>query len=81
MMLCAFREGLDRSFDRLVTLLQQSDATTIVGLSVTPSDPILQYSAVTGNATSDVTFSLAVRHYAAVEAPRQNRVQTRDEME
>lgn len=42
MMLCAFRQELDRSFDRLVTLLEQSDATTIVDLSVTPYDPILR---------------------------------------
>lgn len=42
MMLCVFQQGLDRSFDILVTLLEQSDATTIVDLSVTPYDPNLR---------------------------------------
>ena len=59
MMLCAFRRGLDRSFDRLVTLLEQSDATTIVHLPVTPYHPILRPSGVTRNAIMVVTFSLA----------------------
>lgn len=59
MMLCAFPERLDRSFDRLVTLLEQSDAIQIVDLPVTPCDPILQKSGGTGNASSVVTISLA----------------------
>lgn len=50
---------MDWSFDRLVTLLQQSDATGIVDSPVTPSDPILLYSGLTRNASTAVTVSLA----------------------